>query len=376
MAERYNDILKVSIGKVLASALIDNYFPLVGESIRIDATTKWGQTSEWQIQNGGGQTVNSAGSLLHNRDSKEVDIVGPGELRQRFIGRNSLFSAAVQKTVYAMAAQGLPYFDVKADKEIVRTDSEVSRICIYPENGYTGAHTVVIRVYRENEESNPVATFTNVTQGEGYEYAEFFVSKPSDRGIYDVEVDVADTSTGTTFSKRINKLITVTPRLAPEPADRTAGYRDIPSTKCFTTYSGNQQRQFYIRLWENTGYGLSYAEMVVPAGQQDNLSSYYDSIDISVLPAGTTLVLLDDPEEPDPGYARRLSLKGNSPTSISNKNGTPNFTWEAPLIITFNRNTPYEIPFRNYLNPEKPDVPLNKNDAFQKVQKRRVQEKR
>jgi len=31
---------------------------------------------------------------------------------------------------------------------------------------------------------------------------------------------------------------------------------------------------------------------------------------------------------------------------------------------------------RIYLNPEKPDVPLNKNDAFQKVQKRRVQEKR
>lgn len=30
----------------------------------------------------------------------------------------------------------------------------------------------------------------------------------------------------------------------------------------------------------------------------------------------------------------------------------------------------------SYINPEKPDVPLNKNDAFQKVQKRRVQEKR
>ena len=29
-----------------------------------------------------------------------------------------------------------------------------------------------------------------------------------------------------------------------------------------------------------------------------------------------------------------------------------------------------------YVNPEKPDVPINKNDAFQKVQKRRVQEKR
>lgn len=31
---------------------------------------------------------------------------------------------------------------------------------------------------------------------------------------------------------------------------------------------------------------------------------------------------------------------------------------------------------RQNVNPEKPDVPLNKNDAFQKVQKRRVQEKR
>lgn len=30
----------------------------------------------------------------------------------------------------------------------------------------------------------------------------------------------------------------------------------------------------------------------------------------------------------------------------------------------------------SHVNPEKPDVPLNKNDAFQKVQKRRVQEKR
>ena len=30
----------------------------------------------------------------------------------------------------------------------------------------------------------------------------------------------------------------------------------------------------------------------------------------------------------------------------------------------------------HFVNPEKPDVPINKNDAFQKVQKRRVQEKR
>lgn len=38
-------------------------------------------------------------------------------------------------------------------------------------------------------------------------------------------------------------------------------------------------------------------------------------------------------------------------------------------------NTPKEE-IKLEVNPEKPDVPLNKNDAFQKVQKRRVQEKR
>lgn len=35
-----------------------------------------------------------------------------------------------------------------------------------------------------------------------------------------------------------------------------------------------------------------------------------------------------------------------------------------------------EVLERFRINPEKPDVPLNKNDAFQKVQKRHVQEKR
>lgn len=40
------------------------------------------------------------------------------------------------------------------------------------------------------------------------------------------------------------------------------------------------------------------------------------------------------------------------------------------------RKTVVDIILLQLLNPEKPDVPLNKNDAFQKVQKRRVQEKR
>lgn len=41
-----------------------------------------------------------------------------------------------------------------------------------------------------------------------------------------------------------------------------------------------------------------------------------------------------------------------------------------------NKKTKWGIIILIGVNPEKPDVPLNKNDAFQKVQKRHVQEKR
>jgi len=54
-------------------------------------------------------------------------------------------------------------------------------------------------------------------------------------------------------------------------------------------------------------------------------------------------------------------------TQTANKTGLPVQAVEKDLWVTA---------VLQMVNPEKPDVPLNKNDAFQKVQKRRVQEKR
>lgn len=54
-------------------------------------------------------------------------------------------------------------------------------------------------------------------------------------------------------------------------------------------------------------------------------------------------------------------------------------TKEVKLFMTLlvkNEEGMLEENLQFHINPEKPDVPLNKNDAFQKVQKRRVQEKR
>ncbi|MDB0719510.1 hypothetical protein [Bacteroides xylanisolvens] len=53
------------------------------------------------------------------------------------------------------------------------------------------------------------------------------------------------------------------------------------------------------------------------------------------------------------------------------------YVWELAMLI--HPALPKKVKggaLEGSVNPEKPDVPLNKNDAFQKVQKRRVQEKR
>ena len=47
-----------------------------------------------------------------------------------------------------------------------------------------------------------------------------------------------------------------------------------------------------------------------------------------------------------------------------------------PQLRTMAKEIIKKDDWRPFVNPEKPDVPLNKNDAFQKVQKRHVQEKR
>ena len=56
--------------------------------------------------------------------------------------------------------------------------------------------------------------------------------------------------------------------------------------------------------------------------------------------------------------------------------GAPEFTNFKVTALSENLANAWTGFYSVIINPEKPDVPLNKNDAFQKVQKRRVQEKR
>lgn len=331
MSEVYNDILKVGIGRVRAAAVADNYFPLVGETVKIDADLKWATATEWSLQNGDGETVIEGGNPAKNRDSKEIAVVAEGELTQVLEASNVVSGAVVQKTLYAMQAQALPYFDVITE-EIVRV-GETGLLTVRGENGYNGDCTAEVRLYKENSEE--VYKTLDVVELPDTDFVmrfEYLFEDAGERGIYDVEVDVTDTATGETLSKRINKFITVTPKLCPKPEDTSTGYEVAFTYMAYTSYSESAMLTFEGRLWRDVaGSGLNYVEMVIPRGTAAN--SQWGSADVSGLPAGTTLVVKRDPQEPEP-YPMRLFLQGNKNIATTQESGTANFTHEAPLVVT------------------------------------------
>ena len=117
---------------------------------------------------------------------------------------------------------------------------------------------------------------------------------------------------------------------------------------------------------EVMAYGMPYAEIgqyligkVDYAGICDGFYSFYSTYST---PCGT--IAVTDCSELD-----------NLATIMKEINHR--YTFDPSLTSSLQRlDGYYPVIFFDYVNPEKPDVPLNKNDAFQKVQKRRVQEKR
>lgn len=342
MSEQYQNKLKAQIGRVSAKVQSDNYFPVSGKTIRMDASTRWGQNSEWQVQNGDGSTATSAGNLTLQKDSKEVTITAAGELQQKFIARNYLTETVVSKMIYAMLPQVLPYFDVTAN-EIVRV-GDLGTVTVALKNGYTRECEITVKAYKENG-AVVNRTFNEIGRPSidyKYGFSSSF-SEASDRGIYDIEVDVKDTTSGITITKRINKLITITPKLCPKPSDTTTGYEVSSTYDSMTTYSG--KKVFEIRLWRNVGNsGLNYAEAILPHG--DPIASY-ERMKIGLLPAGTTLCLKLDPEETEP-YACRFLPTGTTEANVTNEDGSPNFTYEHPLVITHDNTEVWNWVWRYY----------------------------
>lgn len=333
--QEYVNKLIGGIGRVKLATNVSNAFPLVGETVSLEATTKWAQKMYFTKRSTSDPSV-MIGETIDNTSQKTsvtIPVSGSGDLRQEvravnYRNETELFSASLIRYLYAMQPQILPYFNVKCT-EIVRV-GESGTILITSENGYpdSRARTMQARIYKENETTNPVKTLTFSTGRptlEGY-IDNYTFAEASDRGIYDVEVDVTDTESGVTLTKRINKLITVTPRLAAKPVE---GQEPLMS------FVSDGYPNAKIDVYE-TGVNDCYMVFNIPD------MSYYKDINVDSLPSGYdayTLVLKKTVEN---GTSRiRIActeIKGNPQQSPS-----PQFSENTPLVVTIDQDTPLTL---------------------------------
>lgn len=331
-----NDKLVAGIGRVSLATRTSESFPLVGEKVRLTALTRWAERVSFKkMSTPDASPTEETVENTTQSTSTELTVAAEGELRQDIRAWNygsyadERFSSFRKRFLYAMSRQPLPYFRIEAT-EIVRV-GETGYIKIISENGYATSrdNTIVARIYRENE-SRPITTIGFDTSRPGPTYwasSAFSFGNPSDRGIYDVEVDATDILTGVTLTKRVNKLITVTPRLAARPVE---GQEPIGTI----TGGGNTQ----IKMYE-TGDNDLYCTFEIP-----NIT-YYDGINIATIPAGydAYTLVLSKPAVADDNCYSKVWLKGNGNGGVANASGTPQFSHDAPLVITIDQDTPLEL---------------------------------
>ena len=282
---KYEQILKALVGIPTLKAKVSDPFPLVGDNITITSNSKWIKQHNYIIDNGLEKQYITKDCVL-GESEQTVTPQKQGEFVQNISVQNDSGEYSVNKAIYPMNHSTEPYFNIKAT-EIIRV-GETGKIQIIPDNGYDmeRPHIINIRLYKENETQTPIKTFNIGTYN--INYCEFIFSEVQDRGIYDVEVDIIDTATEVKLSKRINKLITVTPALSP--------------------------RQDAI-------------EFYMPDAKDDPMHTWV--IDGSDVPPGSTIVLKYNPEYQS-GYPMRLRMQ--------------NFvgTWENPIIVTVDTEETFE----------------------------------
>ena len=337
MSEIINNKLTAGIGRVSLMTEATNPFPLVGEDVTLTAATKWAQKVNFKTFDG----TNSEDITVDNtsqRTTTNIPITTHGEFKQEVRAWNygsypdENFSDSKKRFLYAMEPQNLPYYEVNVDKEIVRTDEEF-KVILTGENGYDISKEAIIIIY-VLKENGDISTSSDVITTRTTEYIQAInderISTPiliPTRGIYDIEVNYTDIATNKTISKRINKLVTITPRLAARP---TEGQEPVG------IITGDQKTQ--IKMYE-TGVNDLYCTFEIP-----NIT-FYKEIRIADIPAGydAYTLVLSKPYVADDNCYSKIWLAGNGNGGVSNASGTPQFSFEHPLVITIDQPTPIEF---------------------------------
>lgn len=330
--QEFQNKLKCGIGRVHLSLYSSNAFPLIGEQVDLRAITRWAQEVAFTKLPGVGES--EVVDVIENTTQEtlsQVTILGEGELEQRVVARNfdsegltELFTTSKAINLYAMGPQLLPYHDVAVSSEISRTDQDFS-VIINSDNGYdlSRDHSMSVYILKENGSVDVPEDIVALLTNEDFTLSDNVLTSSSinipTRGIYDVETIIYDTLEHIEIGKRINKLITITPRLAARP---TAGQTP------FDVINGDGGTQ--IQLYK-TGVNDLYATFETP-----NLG-YYGSISLC-FPSGydAYTLVLSKPYEEDDNVTSKFRFTGED-------TGTPQYTYDNPLVITIDSPTPIEF---------------------------------
>lgn len=214
----YNKALKAIIGNPTLEVEVSNPFPMVGEEVSLKSQSKWVFSHQYKINDGINETEESITPTL-GVSSKTVTPLVAGEFQQKITVQNVNKSVNNIKYLRPIAVQTSPYFDIEVSKEIVRNDGETTQIIISPEFGYdfSRGKTIVANVFKENA-SEPFMSLseTDFVLSNGVLTSNTF--SLDDRGVYDIEVTITDLISSTSTTRKINKLITVTPKLGDKAA--------------------------------------------------------------------------------------------------------------------------------------------------------------
>lgn len=336
--QEYINKLIGGIGRVRLATKVSNSFPLIGETVNLEAITRWAQRMYFTKRSTSDVSV-STEEIIDNTSqntSVTIPVTTDGDLKQEVRGVNyrddaELFSADLIRYLYSMSNQTLPYHDVSVSSEINRTDQNF-KISITSDNGYdlSREHTLEVFILKENGDSSvPSDIVIHRTQTDFTLTNNILTSTDINiptRGIYDVETRYYDTGTQKTISKRINKLITITPRLAARPIEGQQPKMSIVS-------------DFYpdakIDVYE-TGVNDCYMVFTIPD------INYYKDVNIDSLPSGYDAYTLVLKKAVENGTSRvRIActeIKGNP-----QQNPSPQFSENNPLVVTIDQDTPLTL---------------------------------
>lgn len=333
---KYIENLDAGIGRPIVSTSVSNSFPMVGQTVILSASSKWAQHTRFDLRTSPTSTQVYNIDNVNQKVTAVVPISGEGDLKQKVTVTNSLSQAYIEQYIYSILPRTDPYFNIEVTSEVTRTNESLD-IIVRPEMGYdlSRVKAAVTKIFVENTEEAPVKVFNNLVYSSvlgGYHVGDFNINK---RGYYDVEVQLTDVN-GTTITKRVNKLITISPRLAARPTQEQIDSSD------YTVIVADPKYGSELKMYE-TGVNDLYCIFDLKEGQTDNDSGYLQPLYVSNIPAGKdayTIVLRKDMSYKEGFYYTRILIAGSTDIYKTNANGTPQFSYDIPLVFTIDQPTP------------------------------------